>query len=89
MIPAKGWKYYVPDDGENSDDATAIKGPCWYSSDAARLAADEIWHNRDGWECGIDLTDHVVIIDPNGIETHWDTSYSMSVNCSATERENP
>jgi hypothetical protein len=85
MSESKVWKYYVPNDGENADDATKINKPVFNEYDAATIAANEIWYNRDGWECGIDLTDQVVIIDPNGAETHWNTSYSISVNCFATE----
>lgn len=82
------WKYYVLDDGECADDATVIhatNGFVWNASDAATIASEDIWDNRDGWECGIDLSDVIVIIDPDGEETKWRTSYEMSVDYYATE----
>ena len=87
-----GWKYYVPDQGEDADDATPINVYEWrdgiFDSDhAAEEAAEDDWGNRDGWEDGMGDGPLIVIISPKGEETRYSTCREATVTHSVRKQE--
>lgn len=78
------WRYYVPADGESSDDAHCIM--LWShqrildTEDAASFAAEQEWSDG-GWERGIEAEFSIVVIHPeSGDETTWTVSHEVDVN---------
>lgn len=78
-----GWKYYLPENGEDIKDATPIHCWSWYhledAEDAAEMAAEDEWDNRDGWEAGLGAGPTVVVVSPQGHETVYSTDREAEV----------
>lgn len=78
-----GWRYYLPEDQETADDAGPICVWSWQTicdaEDAARLASEDEWSNRDGWESGMGATPLIAVIAPDGTESRWRASREASV----------
>lgn len=85
-----GWKYYLPEEGQSSDDATVIWLAEWEhvfdADNAATHAAVEEW-DSGGWESGTNATPVIAIIAPDGTETRWQITREPAVNHYATEIE--
>lgn len=86
-----GWKYYLPDSGENIALATDIKTYEWScivdAEDAAKEAAEDQWDNRDGWEAGVGEGPVIVVVSPDGEESQFATYREPSIVHIATEIE--
>lgn len=89
------WRAYYPEDGETADDARMLK-PRWSwqrpirdAEDAARRACEIDYDQRDGWERGQDREFPIVVIAPDGTETHWTGMHEPTVhhNVYAAEAE--
>lgn len=81
------WKFYFPDLDESAEDATEAVHPCSFGSwDVAQDACKHDYDERDGWERG-DRCFPIVVIDPDGNETHWTGQHEPSVNHTATQRD--
>jgi hypothetical protein len=79
------WRAYYPEDGETADDARVI-APRWDwqkrfldAEDAARRACEIDYDERDGWERSRDSDFPIVVIAPDGTETHWTGRHEPSV----------
>lgn len=81
---ASGWKYYLPENGDEAVDAEEIHLHPWeqiaYAEDAGRYAAEREWDDRDGWEAGVGATPMLVIVSPDGTETRWRIRREVSVD---------
>ena len=78
------WKAYFPEEGESIEDSMTLSPPVWKSlndaEDAAQFACEYDYGRRDGWERGSDTRFSIVIVDRQGIETHWRGRHEPSVN---------
>ena len=79
------WRYYLPDCVETADDAQTILLYDWQigisnARQAAELAAEDEWDNRDGWEEGPGDGPDIVVISPDGIETRFSTYREASID---------
>ena len=85
------WTYYVPDQGEDKDDAQPIMIYDWQNivsaEDAAEHAAEDDWDNRDGWEAGVGEGPVIIVISPDGKETRFSTEREAVIQHRVTEIE--
>lgn len=83
------WSYYIPELGEEKDDASALYVYTWESiydaEEAAEKASEDDWDNRDGWEAGVGDGPTIVIVSPDGEETTFETYREAVVQHSVTE----
>lgn len=83
MVTSK-WSAYWPDDGETADDAMMLKHYSWKKiyddDDAARLACEIDYSEREGWErIGEGNSFKVVIISPDGDESEFECFHEPTV----------
>lgn len=79
-----GWKYYLPNDGEEEGDAAVLSVYSWQrlfvdAEEAAEAAAKDEWNNRDGWDAGINNEPVVIVISPSGEHSKWIVSREAAV----------
>ncbi len=86
-----GWRYYVPEHDETIEDAIELKTYDWDTiidaEDAAAEAAEDDWDNRDGREAGVGEGPVIVVVSPDGDETHFSTEREARIHHTATEIE--
>lgn len=82
------WKAYFPDDGETPDGATVLRPPAlrgiYTAEDAAEIACEYDYGNRDGWERNGE-TFLIHIIAPDGSETCWSARHEPMIHHSVEE----
>jgi len=63
-------KYYIKEYGETAGDAHALPG-CYLDHDfiSAMGAAENFWHERNGWVCSWPIT--FTLVDDAGGESDW------------------
>ena len=87
------WRAYYPEDGETADDARVIKPPVWRNlrfldaEDAAEIACEYDYSNRDGWERTMGEVFGIVVIAPDGTETRWNAHHEATVTHNVEEAE--
>lgn len=86
---SSGWKYYVPELGENLDDARELKTYDWScildAEDAAKEAAEDDWDNHDGWEAGVGVGPVIVVVSPDGDESSFSSERYAEIIHRVTE----
>ena len=79
------WRAYYPEDGETADDAREVRLPAWSlrkiydAEDAASVACEMDYSERDGWERGMGESFPIVVIAPDGTETRWQGVHEATV----------
>jgi len=78
-----GWRYYVPDQGEDASDTRSIMLYDWQSifnhDQAADHAASDDWDDHDGWDFGIGHEYVMVVVSPDGVEKSFNISHEAEV----------
>jgi len=78
-----GWRYYVPEQGEDADDTRSIKVHEWQDifdhEGAAMFAASGDWYYHDGYEAGAASTYVMVVVSPDGVEKKFNISHEVEV----------
>lgn len=87
----EGWKAYFPEEGEDAGDAMDLKIPEWKKNcdaeDAAKIACEYDFGNRDGWERSPSSEFTIVIIAPDGKETRFKAWHEPSIDHCVKEVE--
>jgi hypothetical protein len=82
------WKAYYPEDGECADDAHTLTPKTGRrildAEDAAEIACEYDFDNRDGWERTHGDAFLIVIIDPKGISWRFSARHEPSINHSVS-----
>ena len=74
------WRFYIPDDGDTADNAEALGGAVLDAEDAAYLAARYDYDECDGWHFRKDNVFEIVVIAPDGEESHWVAWHEATIN---------
>lgn len=79
-----GWSYYVKEHGESVSDALPLRVYSWQyvinAEEAAQLASEDDWDNRDGWEAGVGGGPVITVVSPSGDESSFSTEREAAIN---------
>lgn len=74
-----GWKFYTPEDGTTAEYATEIYSYNWQrlrnAEDYAELAVEQDYES----ERELNQIFNIVLVDPEGNETHWKAMHEATV----------
>lgn len=88
-MKATEWKWYLPDDHETAEDARVLMVPDWrmvFDAEGAAVEAGEQSWDHGGYESGLNSTEVVCIIAPDGTETRWIIRHEATVEHYAEAR---
>lgn len=76
-------RYYIKDHGETAGDTLELPG-CYLAHDfiSAMEAAEDFWHDHNGWDCQWPVT--ITLVDDDGVESDWDVEMEAVPSFSAS-----
>ena len=88
MAESFTWHYYLPSQHGNGDDTIVLRGGnhAHYEISAER-AFEDYWDNHDGYELGFDVDYEIVLVAPDGAESHWVVFAGQSVMFDAQQKK--